>query len=220
MQPLPDIILFDLDGTLLDNSHVVIDAYLTGLQQLGYPVPGREKIALQAGKNTYVTALALGVAEEDLSKMDAWFWDYFQQYCQTSTDEVITMPGVEPLLSAIAAQSIPLGVVTSNSAENATLLLRRASLLHYFTTIVGKEHTLRHKPAPDPIQYAIERLPSSGPIVWMIGDSAADIAAARAAGIVAVAIPQHHTRIAVQQEAPDLEFTTMHDLQIALFGTA
>lgn len=97
-------------------------------------------------------------------------------------------PGVEPVLRSFHDAGFEMGVVTSKLAWGATEELTTAGILHYFHTIVGSDDTDCHKPDPEPIHTALDRMLADDPTAAVfIGDSPADVWAARNAGIRSIA---------------------------------
>jgi len=96
-------------------------------------------------------------------------------------------PGITEFLDRFKA--VPKAIVTSSYREQlVTPYLRRHGLDHHFSVIVGSEDTDRLKPSPEPVLLALRLLDVGRSGVWMIGDSLADIAAARSAGIGSVGL--------------------------------
>ena len=95
---LPEIIYFDLDGTLFDNSEIVVDAYYSGMIGLGYITKPRTFISTLNGKSTIETAKALGLKEQDWKNMDEWFWEFFGGYC-AEVEDVELIPYTEEVLN-------------------------------------------------------------------------------------------------------------------------
>ena len=96
-------------------------------------------------------------------------------------------PGVVDTLDALRSDGFQLAIVTSKLAWRATEELVRAGLLGRFAAVVGWEDSERHKPEPDPLRVAMGRLGvgESGSIAY-VGDTPADVRAARAAGCHAI----------------------------------
>jgi HAD superfamily hydrolase (TIGR01509 family) len=97
------------------------------------------------------------------------------------------VPGLEPFLDHFAR--VPKAIVTSSYREQLVVpYLRRYGLEHHFDVVVGSEDCERLKPDPEVIRLAMERLGVGRSGVWLIGDSAADVEAARAAGIASLTV--------------------------------
>ena len=121
--------------------------------------------------------------------------DDYQRFAAVYRDRYYTLQrnispfdGVQPTLEALLEFELPMAVVTSKVAWGATEELSRAGLLHYFQAVVGFDDTDLHKPDPEPIFTALERICIDEPEdVLFVGDSPADICAARNAGCQSVA---------------------------------
>jgi HAD superfamily hydrolase (TIGR01509 family) len=97
-------------------------------------------------------------------------------------------PGVPEAIERLASAGLPLAVVTSKISWGATGELEATDLLRYFAAVVGGDDVERAKPDPEPIYMAMERLLIDDPAeVVFVGDSPADMFAARNAGCVGVA---------------------------------
>ena len=96
--------------------------------------------------------------------------------------------GVAAVLGEMAVAGVRHAVVTSKLAWTATEELTEAGLLHFFETVVGCDDTDCHKPDPEPVYAAMQRLciDDAGDILF-VGDSPADIWAARNAGCRSIA---------------------------------
>jgi pyrophosphatase PpaX len=97
-------------------------------------------------------------------------------------------PGVVEVLEALQHAGVPMAVVTSKIAWGATEELTSAGLLQFFHSVVGVDDTDLHKPDPAPVYEALDRvLIYPSPSVLFVGDSPADIWAAKNAGVTSVA---------------------------------
>lgn len=97
-------------------------------------------------------------------------------------------PGVVEVLDAFREAAIPMAVVTSKIAFGAVEELTSTGLLQYFQVVVGADDTDTHKPDPAPVYEALDRMViDAGPKVIFVGDSPADMWAARNAGVRSVA---------------------------------
>ncbi len=97
-------------------------------------------------------------------------------------------PGTPALLSALTAAGAVIGVATSKRRGSAERTLRHAGLADLLTVTVAMEDTTAHKPAPEPLLLALDRLGGQLPQAAYVGDAVVDIRAAKAAGMTAIAV--------------------------------
>ena len=177
------VILWDLDDTLLDT--------LAGrMQALAY---AHETLL---GKSVDPEALwrsHRGGTLEDLGRRllgDDYmkFAAVYRERYYSLVRDIRPYEGVEPVLRSFHEAGFEMGVVTSKLSWGATEELTTAGILQYFHTIVGSDDTDCHKPDPEPIHAALDRmLADDPPAAVFIGDSPADVWAARNAGIRSIA---------------------------------
>jgi pyrophosphatase PpaX len=113
---------------------------------------------------------------------------------------------VVEVLPALRLEGRRLGIVTAKRRETVRLAFDRLPELEAnFDVVVTADDTDRHKPAPDPILKALERLGASPDEAAYVGDSPYDVRAARAAGVFAVAVAWGgiHDEAALLREEPD-----------------
>lgn len=97
-------------------------------------------------------------------------------------------PGIERALETCLEAGLPLAVVTSKISYGAIDELSDTGLLRYFAAVIGYDDTEQHKPDPEPIFTAMARIAVDDPAeVVFVGDSPADIFAARNAGCTSIA---------------------------------
>jgi pyrophosphatase PpaX len=120
-------------------------------------------------------------------------------------DELQACVGMEDVIVRLHDQGRRLGVVTAKRRATAELAFARVSIAHLFETVVGGDETERHKPDPEPLLLAAERLGIDPTTAAYVGDSPFDIRAAKAAGMYAVAVTwgRIHDRSRLEREEPD-----------------
>jgi pyrophosphatase PpaX len=98
-----------------------------------------------------------------------------------------------------------LGIVTAKRRATVELAFDAVPLRHLFDTVVGGDETARHKPDPDPLLLALERLDARPEDTAYVGDAPFDVRAAKAAGVHAVAVTWGgiHPRERLEREEPD-----------------
>ncbi len=224
MAKSPEIILFDLDGTLLDNSEAVVDAYHNALIEYGYPLKEKSFIASLAGKSTHNTARDLDVRDEDLDKIDQYFWYYFRKFADDPEAISVVFDGVLDTLDYAKKKGIRLGIVTSNEAGIANKMLKKVDLLKYFDVVIGAEDVIYKKPHPEPVLLAISQMginfdKINKELVWFIGDTSSDVGVAKNTGIIDFAIPQPHTFASVLTSEPSYLIDSMNDFYKLLISS-
>jgi HAD superfamily hydrolase (TIGR01509 family) len=142
-------VLFDLDGTLVDNMGLHVDAWVAVADRIGHPTP-RERFAREwAGKkNEELIPLMLGrlVAPDELERIAH---DKETRYRTRAARELQELAGTTALLERLKAAGKKLAVATAAPAENRKLVLELLGLGRFFDVVVGPEGAVRGKPAPD-----------------------------------------------------------------------
>jgi pyrophosphatase PpaX len=119
------------------------------------------------------------------------------------------------VLPALTRRGARLGVVTAKRLPTVRLAFDVIpELERYFDVVVGAEDTSRHKPHPDPILMALERLEAEPQDGAYVGDSPFDVRAAKAAGVRAVAVTwgRIHDEERLARERPDALVHTAEEL--------
>jgi phosphoglycolate phosphatase len=184
---------FDLDGTLLDTLPDIADAAQRMLADLGRAPPGQETVRRFIGDGIaqLTKRLLTGqMAGEPPAAMLERALDLFERHYRTTlTQRTAPFPGVEDGLRHFARKGLKLACVT-NKAESFTLpLLEATGLLGFFDLVVAGDTLPRKKPDPMPLLYCAQRFRARPCELLVIGDSANDAQAARAAGCPAFCVP-------------------------------
>ncbi len=176
-------VLWDLDDTLLNT----LPGRMVALAH-AYEVMLGEKtdpVALwRSHRGGTLEDLGRRLVGEDYARFAQVYRD---RYFGLARD-IQPFPGVVAVLEAFAAADVPMAVVTSKIAWGATEELSGTGLLRYFHSVIGFDDTDLHKPDPAPVYEALDRLlVDAHQSVVFVGDSPADVWAARNAGVRSVA---------------------------------
>jgi len=179
------VILFDLDGTLIDSTEAILESFHHSLDAHG----AKEKISdtmitSQIGHPLEVMFAGVGV---DSSMIDAHVSTYKLYYRQIACQKTILLPSAAEAVREAAAFA-RLGIVTTKTGLYSRELMEYFELMHYFDVLIGREHVENPKPHPEPIWTALEQMQEEKHRAWMIGDTCLDIEAAKRAGIESVAV--------------------------------
>jgi len=178
------IILFDLDGTLIDSTEAILESFSVAFQTFNDDIPSDEDIKAEIGHPLDAMFTTLGV---DKAKV----WDYVDaykmHYRQISCAKTVLLKDAKKAVE-LAHKNATLGVVTTKTAKYSIELLEHMGLMEYFSVLIGREDVQNPKPHPEPIQKALAKLPSDTNSVWMIGDTCMDMLAAKSANVGSVGV--------------------------------
>ena len=179
------IILFDLDGTLIDSTEAILESFSKAYAKCGGEVPADESIKPLIGLPLELMFVKLGV--DEVKAMD-YVTAYKEHYRTIHTKKTVLLPNVEEALK-IARVCARLGVVTTKTGKYSRELLEHFDLMHYFDVLIGSEDVENMKPHPEPIYKALDALKHSyGTVSYMIGDTISDILAAQEADIASIGV--------------------------------
>jgi pyrophosphatase PpaX len=177
----PQLLLWDLDGTLVDSIELIVRSYQHALSAVGIEVT-REDI---------LPAIGTSLPEDLERRAPGHGLSLLETYRAFNRDHHAAMvtlyPGVASALDAVAALGVAQGLVTSKSRAQAALAFEQFGLDRHMQVIVTHEDTVRHKPDPAPLLEAAARVGAAAGACWYVGDSTHDMLAAKRAGVWAVA---------------------------------
>ena len=206
-------VLFDLDGTVVDSGAII----LASMRHATLEVLGRDysdEELLQAVGGPGLEAQMYALAPEHVERLV----DVYRAHNEPLHEELQACAGMEDVLVRLHEEGRRLGVVTAKRRSTVELAFDRVPLGHLFETIVGGDETERHKPDPEPLLLAAERLGADPAGTAYVGDSHFDVRAARSAGMFAVAVTwgRIHERARLEAEQPDAIVDTAKGLLAVL----
>ncbi|HET7743485.1 MAG TPA: HAD-IA family hydrolase [Gaiellaceae bacterium] len=178
------IVLFDLDGTLIDSGPII----LASMQHAARTVLGREIPAEELGTTIGGQGIVAQMQALDADHADQLL-DAYKEHNDGLHETLEAFDDLLALLPRLRAEGRRLGIVTAKRHRTVQLALDRFPTLEDdFDVVVGHEDTEAHKPDPDPVLLAIEKLGGVPDEAAYVGDSPFDIRAAKAAGAYAIAV--------------------------------
>ena len=188
------VILFDLDGTLIDSTEAILYSFKKSFEAFGKVSPKEVDILPQIGYPLFNMFVNLGV---DTSMANDYVKVYKENYRQIHTQKTLLLNGAKEAIEKAYKSGAILGVVTTKTGIYSKELLEHFGLMQYFGTLVGSEDVKKHKPNPEPIYLALERLcVTKGSNTYMIGDTCMDILAAKNADIKGIGVEFKYTPVA------------------------
>lgn len=189
MSGLPDAVLFDMDGLILDSERLYLEAFGGACEAHGYPFERAVYLQLICTPDDEARAILLrdygdGFPVDAVSALAA------ERYrARVAREPVPLKAGALELLSFLEACGVPRAVVTSTETALAQHKLRLAGVLDAFAFVLGADQVLRPKPAPDPYEAACARLGVAPARALALEDSENGVRSALAAGLEVVQVP-------------------------------
>jgi len=181
-------VVFDLDGTLVDNMALHAEAFARFMTRRGLPpLDEAQRARLDGKRNTDIFPDLLG-RELPREELRAVSDEKESLYRELSRGRLAPLAGLDRLLAILAANGIPVAVATSGPAENVRHTLAELGLAEQVTVIVRGDQVPRGKPHPDIFLAAADRIGVPPGECVAFEDSPMGVAAARAAGMVCIAI--------------------------------
>lgn len=203
------LILFDLDGTLVDS---VPDLAWCGNEMLRrLDLPRRDMDSARAwvgnGVERFVKRFLSGEMDaEPEQELFAIGLELFNRiYIDNVSERSQVYPGVVEALQALAGTHLHLACVTNKPEPFTSDLIEAMGLASYFELVVAGDTTARKKPDPMPLHYAADHFGLDTAECMMVGDSSNDVRAARAAGFAVVCVPYGYNHgVDISLSSPDL----------------
>ncbi|MFK8068029.1 MAG: phosphoglycolate phosphatase [Gammaproteobacteria bacterium] len=184
---MPELVLFDLDGTLIDSVPDLAYSVNCALEELDLPMQGEEKVRSWVGKGAEKLVKAALTGDMDGEPEEALFqktFDLFSDfYMQNTNKKSSYYPGVREGMDHMLAQGCKLGCVTNKRGRFTEPVLESLGILDDFSIVISGDTLPKKKPDPDQILHAVETLGTTTERTLMVGDSVNDLRAARAANV-------------------------------------
>ena len=208
-----ETVLFDLDGTLIDSGAIILASFRHATREVLRRELSDEQLL------TYVGGPHLG---EQMRTIDAERAEElvaaYRAHNEPLHAELLAFEGIADVLGTLRAEARQLGIVTSKRRATVQLAFDVVPLEEYFDVVVTSDDTARHKPNPDPVLHALERLDARRDSAVYVGDSPFDLRAAKAAGVAAIGVTwgKIHDRAVLLAERPSAVVDSPAELVRAL----
>ena len=178
------VVLFDLDGTLIDSGPII----LASMKHASLTVLGREPDEEVVRAAIGGPGLVAQMRDLDPDRVDELV-EAYRLHNEPLHETLESFLDVPELLPVLRAEGRRLGIVTAKRRLTVELAFDRFPVLREtMEVVVGADDTERHKPDPDPILEALDRLEADAGDAVYVGDSPFDIRSAKAAAVGAIAV--------------------------------
>lgn len=179
------ILLFDLDGTLIDSTQAIVESFVNTSLFFGFNFNGREEeIQRLIGHPLREMFVQMGLPQE---KIEECVKLYRSNYERIYLEKTVLLPKVKDSFKNLPSSYL-MGVVTSKSSFFSKKILENLEMLKYFFRIVGIDDVKEPKPSKEPILKALEGIEYDKSRVYMIGDTFFDMQSARNAGVIGIGV--------------------------------
>ncbi|HXY85688.1 MAG TPA: HAD-IA family hydrolase [Gaiellaceae bacterium] len=195
------VALFDLDGTVIDSGAIILASMRYAAKEvLGIDAPDEVLMAAVGGPG--LEAQMRELAPDRVDELVA----VYRTHNEPLHEELVCCEGIETVLERLSEEGRRLGLVTAKRRASVELAFAQVPIEPLFEVVVAGDETDRHKPDPEPLLLAAERLGVGPASCAYVGDSPFDIRAARSAGMLAVAVSWGgiHERARLADELPDV----------------
>ncbi|MEN8303297.1 MAG: HAD family hydrolase [Campylobacterota bacterium] len=178
------IILFDLDGTLIESTEAITSTFHHAFDVQGEKNPTDSEIQELIGYPLDVMFARLGVEESRV-------WDfvdtYKQKYRTISKIKTELLPQAKEAVE-LASSFAELGIVTTKTGLYSKELMEHFGVMQHFEVLIGREHVENPKPHEEPILNALKAFECDNKEIWMIGDTKLDLISAKNAGVNSIGV--------------------------------
>jgi phosphoglycolate phosphatase len=212
-------VVFDLDGTLVDTAPDLAAAMNAALRRHGRPAVALDSVRHMVGDGARKLLMRgfedTGGLPGDAVLTDAMqhFLDYYGENISAGSQ---AFPGLLSTLAALRRQGCVFGVCTNKFEGFSRKLLADIGIIEHFAAVVGGDTLTVRKPDPAHILATVERMGARLETAVMVGDSATDVRAARAAGVPVVAVSFGYTAIPAHELGADHVIDSLSELPAVL----
>lgn len=214
----PEMILIDVDGTLVDSVPDLAYCVDEMMKALDMPVHGEAKVREWVGNGverlTRRALIGKLDGEPDDALFDKAYPIFLDLYAENTSKRSCLYPGVKEGLDYMQAQGYKLGCVTNKVAQFTHPILKDLGIFDRFDIIISGDTLAKKKPDPLPLLHGAEHFGVKPENAMMLGDSMSDVKAARAAGfqIICMSYGYNHGED-IRDYNPDAVIDSMVELK-------
>jgi len=180
----PQLVIFDLDGTLTDSAQGIVASFRHALGAIGAVVPDGDLVGMIVGPPMHHTLQSMGLGEQADAAVAAYREDYRTRGWAMNR----TFDGIPALLADLRSAGVRLAVATSKAEPTAHRILTHFGLDEHFEVIAGASVDGLRAAKADVIKHALAQLEPLPERVLMVGDRSHDVEGAAEHGIETVVV--------------------------------
>jgi phosphoglycolate phosphatase len=213
-----DLLIFDLDGTLIDSKRDLVDSVNATRGWAGLPALPDELVASYVGNGAPVLIQRAfpDATAADHGRYLSYFLDYYREHM---LDATTLYPGVREALDRLHAADVAMAVLTNKPVRFSIRLIEGLDLETHFFRVYGGNSFEEKKPHPLGIQLLMRESGAAPADTIMVGDSAVDILTARNAGVRACGVSWGFQPETFANAPPDFVIDDMRKLADLVLAT-
>lgn len=215
----PALVVFDLDGTLVDTAPDLVGALNAILEREGIPpvpAPSARKMIGAGARALLERGLERDGRTIDADKLNRMVQDFIAYYADNIAVHSKPFDGLIAALDILAARGCTFAVCTNKLEWLSKRLLDQLDLSKRFAAICGADTFGVSKPDPTILRQTVARAGGKMSSAIMIGDAGPDVGVARRAGIPVIGVDYGYTEVPIRDLAPDLVISHLEQLPDAI----
>lgn len=214
-RPERPLLLFDLDGTIMDSRRMVLYCYAYLFKKYS----SLKNFTMEKQEEVFGASLKEEIERffpnQDANALVQEYRQYQRSFSWSK--EVSLFPETQETLEYLWEQGYTIGLVSSRLTESCESWLKQLHLDHCFSVVVGRDQVKNPKPSPEGIYFACQRLKASHSNAVYIGDNVTDIQAAKKAGVFAIGFNTEQRKLAqLKKEKPNVIIHQLDELKEVL----
>jgi len=215
-----DLVIFDLDGTLIDSKLDLANAVNATRAHMGMPALANDTVYSYVGNGAPVLirrALGPQATEEEVQEALEYFLEFYREHM---VDHTVLYPGVRETLDRFREAGIALAVLTNKPVRVSQAIVGALGVGGHFLRVYGGNSFEHKKPHPVGIDSLVAEAGAIRERTIMVGDSAVDIRTARNAAVLSCGVTYGFQPETLPDESPDLLVDSMPELAGWVLGDA
>lgn len=208
----PQLVIFDLDGTLTDSAAGIVSSFRHALTHIGAEIPDGDLVDRIVGPPMHVTLQSMGLGDRADEAITAYRADYTTRGWSMNR----MFDGIEVLLADLRAAGVRLAVATSKAEPTAQRIVEHFGIDEHFEVIAGASVDGSRSAKADVVAHALTQLQPLPEQVLMVGDRSHDVEGAAVHGIDTVVVEWGYGANDFDDDAPVRRVATVEGLREVL----
>lgn len=202
----PAAIVWDLDGTLVESAPDLATALNTVLSDHGQSTHDVDSVRLMIGGGVpklIERGFRASNAPLNDDELQAIVPQFMEIYSACATHNTYLVEHARAVLDQLQKEGLVQGLCTNKPISVTRKIVAALDIERYFTSIIGGDSTPARKPDPLPLQTCLKEMGAAAETSVMVGDSGADVGAARSAGVPVIVVPDGYTGVPAAELGAD-----------------